>query len=193
MKFVDEQGRILNIYQQPTQLADDHLLDLHWGGIVKLSAEDAVRVSERLLDSSLDGYYSAIAAIFHTDPFGEGERWAAEEARWLDGTLAYATERGIPVVSAAEWLLFTDARHDADIAEVHWHPSQKHLSFDLKAQSAPEVMLTLMIPLWNRDARLTQVYVDEMSVRHLERKLDGTDYGWVTVPSGAHQIVAVYQ
>jgi hypothetical protein len=193
IKFVDEQGRILNIYQQPTQLADDHLLNLHWGGDVKLSAEDAVKVSERLLDSSVDGYYSAVGAIFHTDPFDEDEKFAREEARWLDGTLAHAAEKGIPIWSAEEWLRFTDVRHDADFAEVRWHPDQKRMSFDLEARSAPEVTLTLMIPLLTRDARLTQVYVDEKAVSHLERTLGGVDYGWVTVPAGSHQIVAAYQ
>ena len=53
MRFVDAQGRLLTIYQQPTQLADDHLLEARfggevWGGQVGLSAEEALGVSEML-------------------------------------------------------------------------------------------------------------------------------------------------
>ena len=50
MKFIDEQGRLLNIYQQDTQLVDEHLMKVPWGGgWVDLSADEAVQVAEREL------------------------------------------------------------------------------------------------------------------------------------------------
>ncbi len=192
MKFVDEQGRILNIYQQPTQLADDHLLNLHWGGQAKISAEAAIEVSKKLLRSSLDGRYSAITAIFHTDPFAAGEKWAAEEARWLEGTLDYAVAQGIPICSAAEWLRFTEIRHDAKLEEVEWHPSAQRLSFQLAAPAAPDVELTVLIPLRHSQASLAQVMVDGLAVEHGERKVGGVSYGWISVPAGSHRVVAIY-
>jgi hypothetical protein len=192
MKFVDEQGHILNIYQQTTQLADDHLLNLHWGGQAQISAETAIEVSKKLLRSSLDGYYSAITAIFHTDPFDAGEEWAAEEARWLEGTLAYAAEQGIPIWSAAEWLRFTEIRHDANLEAVEWHPATQRLSFRLVAQTALDVELTVMVPLQHGEANLTQVEVDGQVAKHHERKVGGVSYGWVSVPADSHQVMAIY-
>jgi hypothetical protein len=112
MKFVDEQGRILNIYQQLTQLADDHLLDVlygseTWGGPVRLSAEAALQVSQTLLRRSLiDG--CAIAANFHSNLFYvhpiavDEPSYTIRAAQWLEGTLDYASGQGIPILSAAE-------------------------------------------------------------------------------------------
>ena len=49
------------------------------------------------------------------------EEWAAEEARWLEGTLDYAAGQGIPIWSAAQWLQFTKIRHDSDFEKVQWY------------------------------------------------------------------------
>lgn len=191
MKFVDQQGRILNIYQQLTQLADEHLLNAA-SGPAKLSAEAAVEVSQTLLRHSLDGAYSAIVTNFHVDPFATVEKPATEVAHWLEGTLDYAAAQGVPIWSAAEWLHFTEVRHDADLEEVQWHPAARRLSFQLAAQAAPDVELTVMVPLWHGEDRLAQVEVDGQPIKHGERKVGGVSYGWVSIGAGSHQVVATY-
>lgn len=191
MKFVDQQGRILNIYQQLTQLADEHLLDA-LGGPAKLSAEAAVEVSRALLRSGLDGHYSAIVAQFHTDPFVFGGESIAEAARWLEGTLDYAMAQGIPIWSAAEWLHFTEVRHDANIEDVRWDSAAQRFSFRVAAQVVPDVELTVMIPLEHGGGKLARVEVDGQSIAHRERRVGGVSYGWVSVKADSHQIVATY-
>jgi hypothetical protein len=190
MKFVDQQGRILNIYQQLTQLADEHLLDV-MNGPAQLSAEDAVEVSRILLRRAVEGTHGAIVAQFHTDPFYAGVE-SAEARRWLEGTLDYAAAHGIPIWSAAEWLHFTEVRHDATLEEVQWHPAARRLSFQLAAQAAPDVELTVMVPLWHGEDRLAQVEVDGRPVEHGERKVGGVSYGWIPVGAGSHQVAATY-
>jgi hypothetical protein len=192
MKFVDEQGRILNIYQQLTQLADDHLLNLQWGGQVKLSAEAAVAVSKILLQRSLAGDHSAIAANFHTDPFDFGGQPAAEAARWLEGTLDYAADQGIPIWSALEWLHYTEARHDANLEGIEWQPGTKRLNFRLAVPTATDVDLAVMIPLRHGSATLSQVEVDGFLLKHHERKVAGVDYGWVSLKANSCQIAVTY-
>jgi hypothetical protein len=191
MKFIDEQGRILNIYQQLTQLADEHLLDAA-NGPAKLNAEAAVEVSRTLLRHSLAGAYSAIAGNFHADPFATVGKLAIEAAHWLEGTLDYAAAQGIPIWSAAEWLHFTEVRHDATLDEVQWHPTSQRLSFRVTTRAAPDVELTVMIPLEHREARLVRVEVDGQSVTHRERKVGGVSYSWVSVKADSHQVVATY-
>lgn len=192
MKFVDEQGRILNIYQQLTQLADDHLLNLHWGSQAGLSAPEAIEVSQKLLRSSLDGYYSAVTAIFHTDPFDEGENWAAEETRWLEGTLDYAASQGIPIWSAAEWLRFTETRHDTHLTDVDWQPATRRLSFRLAAPATPEVELTVMIPLHHGEVNLDRIEVDGIAVTHSEHTVRGVGYGGVSMTADSHHVSVIY-
>jgi hypothetical protein len=191
MKFVDQQGRILNIYQQLTQLADEHLLG-NLGGPAGLSAEASVEVSQTLLRRSLAGGYSAIVAQFHVDPFHVGGEYASEAGAWLEGTLAFAAAQGVPIWSAAEWLHFTDVRHDTTFAEVEWHPTGPRLSFRVRARAVPDVELTVMIPLEHGGARLVQVEVDGQSVAHHERKVGGVTYGWVSVEASSHQVIATY-
>lgn len=191
MKFVDEQGRILNIYQQLTQLADEHLLAA-LDGPAKLSAEAAVEVSQTLLRRSLVGDYCAIATNFHVDPFAIGGLPAAEAARWLEGTLDYTVAQGIPIWSAQEWLQFTEIRHDANMEQVQWHSAAQRLSFQLAALAIPDVELTVMVPLWHGEVRLAQVEVDGQPVEHRERQVGGVTYGWVSVGAGPHRIIATY-
>jgi hypothetical protein len=194
MRFVDQQGRILKIYQQLTQLTDEHLLaKMPWeGGWPKLSAEAAAEVSRTLLRRSLGGDHSAIATNFHVDPFAVGGEYASEATRWLEGTLDYAAANGVPIWSALEWLHFTEIRHDAGLEDVQWQPAVRRLSFRLVAQAAPEVDLTVMVPLRHRNAKLTQLKVDGLVVEHRERLMSGVSYGWLSVPAGPHQVVATY-
>jgi hypothetical protein len=193
-KFVDEQGRILNIYQQPTQLTDEHLLIMPWvtGEVPGLAAEEAVEVSRTLLRRSLDGAYGAITAQFHVDPFALGGQVASEEARWLEGTLDYATAQGIPIWSALEWLRFIELRHDVNLMNVQWHSGSRRLSFDLVAQAVPGIELSVMIPLQHAGARVVQIEVDGVPVEHHTRELGSVSYGWVSTPAGFHQVVATY-
>jgi hypothetical protein len=194
MKFVDEQGRILNIYQQPTQLTDEHLLVMPWvtGEVPGLTAGEAVEISRTLLRRSLDGAYGAITAQFHVDPFALGGQVASEEAHWLEGTLDYAVAQGIPIWSAAQWLRFTEVRHDVNLMGVEWHSASRRLSFDLVAQAVPGVELGVMIPLQHTGARMVQIEVDGVPVEHHTRELGSVSYGWVSTPAGFHQVVATY-
>jgi hypothetical protein len=192
MKFVDEQGRILNIYQQLTQLADDHLLNLQWGGQVKLSAEAALEVSKSLLRNSLEGHPSAIAAIFHTDPFDAGEQWAAQEAAWMEGTLDFAAGHNIPIWSAAEWLSFTEARQDAKLKNIQWHADARRLSFEVTLPTPPGAELSVMVPVRHGEATLGDVQVDGAAVQHRERVVGGVRYGWVSIGAGVHRMAATY-
>jgi hypothetical protein len=193
MKFVDEQGRILNIYQQPTQIADDHLLDLHWGGVARMPAEAALEVSQQLLKASAEADHSAIAANFHVDPFAVGGEWLPEARRWLEGTLDIATALDIPIWSAVDWLRFTEIRHDAGLENVQWEPGEGRLSFDLLAQDNSEVALTVMAPLHHDKADLVGLEVDGVTTGHGLRTVGGVEYGWVAVPAGFHQAVALYE
>lgn len=195
MKFVDEQGRILNIYQQTTQLADEHLMKLHWeSGWPKLSAEVAVEVSQILLEHSLKGGYSAVTGQFHVDSFTRpaDDIFYKKAAYWLEGTLDYAASQNIPIWPAAEWLRFTEIRHDTIFEAVQWHPETGRLSFQVVAPVASNVQLSVMVPLWHGEAKLVQVEVDGRQVAHRPRQVGGVSYGWVSVEADSRQVVASY-
>jgi hypothetical protein len=194
IKLVDEQGQILNIYQLATQLTDEHLLVMPWvkGQVPGLDAEQAIEVSRLLLRHSLDGAYGAICGQFHIDPFDMGGHTASQEVRWLEGTLDYAAEQGVPIWCAAQWLRFVEVRHDASLMNVAWHPDQRRLSFDLVARAAGDLVLTVMAPLRHGDAVLKEMQVDGARVDHRTQTCGGVQYASVPASAGSHQVLAIY-
>jgi hypothetical protein len=192
MKFIDGQGNIINIYQQLTHLADDHILNLQWGGSVKIPAEQAVDVSKALFDRSLAGGYAAIGAIFHTDPYAAGEEWANEAGKWLDGTMEYAVSKDIPIWSAEEWLSFTTARHDSFVDNVHWAQEDKRLSFDVEIPSFEPGMISMLLPLDFSGGRLSGVEVNGKTVQVVEHLLGSQEYAWFAVDAGKSLVEAFY-
>ena len=193
MRFMDEQGRLLNIYQQVTHLADDHLLTMAWGNMVGLEPKEAISVSQTLLRQSLDGFYSAITAIFHADMFREGEPWSGYEAEWLDGTLAYAAAHHIPIWSAEAWLHFNEQRNGTVIEQVAWHPETGQLSFRITIPDGSETASTLLIPTIHQESHLIQVRLDEQAVKAQRQEVGGLNYGLISVHTGSHQIMALYE
>ncbi|MDW8068674.1 MAG: hypothetical protein RML46_07165 [Anaerolineae bacterium] len=192
MRFVDQEGHILNVYQQLTQLVDEHLLAAY-GGPAGLSSGEATAVSRMLIHNSLERYPGAVVAQFHIDPFAAEENYAREAEQWLRGTLGYARARDIPIWSAEEWLRFTEARQGTHLEEIQWSPEAQQLRFQLVAPADPAVELAVMVPLWHGGARLVQVEVDGHPVLHGERRVGGVLYGWVSVWAGSHQIAATYR
>lgn len=192
MRFIDEQGRILNLYQQLTHLADDHLLKMVWGDVVGLPAAEAVAVSQTLLRQSLEGTFSAITAIFHADMFREGGTWAEEEAVWLDGTLGYAAANHIPIWSAEKWLHFTEYRANTQIESVAWDSTSHKLHFHLNTPTETDTRLTILLPFTHGETHLTEVTVNEQTATVAQQRVGGLVYGGVIVESGSHQILARY-
>jgi hypothetical protein len=192
MKFVDEQGRILNIYQQLTHLADDHMLNLHWGGVAKLPPEEAVEVSQKFMRRSVDNAYGATVVHFHVDPYAVGGESAAKARQFLQGTLDAAVSYGLPIWSTEEWLRFTEVRHDANFTGLQWHPAGKRLSFQLESSGDEKTELAIMLPLSQGESKLIEVEVDGKSLEFGERRVGGISYGAVAIPAGSHQFVATY-
>jgi hypothetical protein len=177
MKFIDEQGRIIDLYQQLTQIADEHLIPMDvpgWGGWPQLTPPEAVEVSKYLLDrSAKQGDYCAIGGQFHVDPFQLGGETAEKGAIFLDGTLDYARLLDVPIWSAQEWLAFTDLRHDSSFSDMVWDSNASTLTFRLVPLNQPGARLTVLIP-----------------ARHAEKSLSGLSVEGVTTPLTGRLVVS---
>lgn len=197
MKFIDDQGRILDIYQQLTQVADEHLIPMDvpgWGGWPGFSAQQAVEVSKYLLDRSVkDGDYCAICGQFHVDPFQLGGDPAEKGGVFLEGTLDYAKELGVPIISGEEWLAFTDLRHDANFADVTWDSNASTLTFKLLPPNQPASTLTVLLPILHAAKSFTSLSVDGVTTSANTRlDLGGAEYALVIVSVQEHLFQAVY-
>lgn len=199
MKFVDEDGRVLEIYQQLTQFADEHFFsfpEIGWVGVNDYAAEEALEIVRDVVDTSLENDFpAAFCANFHADPFAYGGALAQAAGRWMDGSLDYMAEREIPIWSAHEWLAFTEKRNRAKMISMDW-------SSDTILEVVVEVSggsnenskddLFLMFPSNHGKAGLASVEVDG-SDRQLEaRSASGIQYDGVSISAGVHSIRAVY-
>ncbi len=206
MKFIDEQGRIINLYQQLTQIADEHLIPMDvpgWGGWPGLSPQEAVEVSKYLLDRSvMDGDYAAICGQFHVDPFQLGGEPAEKGGIFLEGTLDYAQELGVPIWSAQDWLDFSDLRHETDFTDMVWEVDSSSLvlqvardgDLDLLPLDGPGSTLTVLLPTHHGEKMLSALNVDSEKVPlAAPLKLGNLEYAPVTLSANEHTIRATYE
>ncbi len=125
MRFSDENGAILDIFQSTTQLPDET-----WG-------QNIHNTFKTLIDRSIDqGYYGFLNANFHPPSYGSYQTVAGN-------MMSYANTRGVPIWSAEKLLDFLQARNQARIQNQSWNGTQ--LTFDFNALT-PYNGLTLMIP-----------------------------------------------
>jgi hypothetical protein len=197
MKFIDEQGRIIDLYQQLTQVTDEHNIPMdvpEWGGYAGLSAQETVEVSKYLLDRSVKfGDYCAIGGQFHIDPFQLGGDPAEKGRIFLEGTLDYANELGVPILSAQEWLWFTDARHDTDFEDVIWDANASSLTFSLIPPNSPLPTLTVLLPASHADKSISSILVDGVTTSASVRLvLGGVEYVQAILPAKQQTIQAMY-
>jgi len=197
MKFIDEQGRVIDLYQQHTHIADEHLIPMDvpgWGGLAGLTGQGAVDVAKYLLDRSVKyGDYCAIGGQFHVDPFQLGGDPAEKGGIFLEGTLDYANELGVPILSAEEWLVFTELRHDSEFADIVWDTNASTLTFRLLPPATTESTLTVLIPLDHVNKTLTSLKVDGVTTSSNNRLvLGGAEFVLVILGTQEHTIQSVY-
>lgn len=194
MRFVDEQGRLLNIYQVLTQLVDEHLMKMPWGGgWPDYTVDQALEVSRELLARCAAGGYSALCAQFHIDPFALGGEWQANFGRWMEGTLAEAAARGFPIWSAYAWMRFVEVRQAALLTDIVWESQAGLLTLTLDAPTAEDLSLELLLPQQNRGLALESVTLDGQPAPTRARKVSGQEWAAFAAPAGSRRITAQYR
>lgn len=192
LKHVDELGQVLDVFQQNTQLVDEHLLDA-LGGKARLTAEQAVAVSRDLIDLSVRRFPAALGTQFHVDPIELGGAGAESAARWLEGTLEHAASQGLPILPAASWLAFTEARHDAVFEALAWDAAQARLTFEVTLPAAP-FEVEVLVPERAAGWALTGVSVDGQPSdrRDAGRRIGAVPFAAVRLAGGRHRFEAQY-
>lgn len=191
MRFVDEEGRVLDIYQQLTALVDEQLIGWTWPQAPRFPLPIALDISRNLIHNAM-AQNEALALQAHVDPFAIGGEAAETQARWLEGILDEAAGRGIPITSAQRWLEFVEARERTELEALRWDPESRTLHLRVAAPSIP-FRLTLALPLEIPGGRLSEVQVNGASTPHSERSWQGFPYAWIHLSGGISQIVALYR
>lgn len=198
MKFIDEHGRVLNIYQQLTQLSDEHILDWSeldvygWYGWPRLGAVEAVRVSQNMIRKSIGGDFTPITAQFHVDPFAFGGESSKKARLFMEGTLDFAAKNDVPITSAEKWLFFSDLRQGSLYKKVLWDSQKQVLIIEFEPYSDLAHDLVMMVPFTYEKLQLSGVEIDSENIPFKERVLSGTRYAAFSLPSKPKMIQAYF-
>lgn len=174
MKFINEAGEILNIYQSITQLPDEE-----WG------AGNLFGNFKVLLDRSLDHEgYTFINVNLHTDRW---LKWSRKEGLEI---IDYANRRGVPMWTAERTLRFLQRRNAVSFQNMNW--SNNELSFGVQVPDGTDE-LTLIVPRAFNSKLLNAVSLDGKTAPSPLQRVKGNDYAMIALASGDHYLVAKYR
>lgn len=192
MKYVLEDGTILDTYQQATQLVDEHILNGAGAGWMNLTYAQSITVSQQLIEQSLLKDHASLTAQFHVDYSSQGDG-----LEWATGTMAYAQANGVPIWSADNWLNFTEMRYGSAFESLTWNNSASVLTFDLEVDASPGMTMTVMIPTSFKARELLDVRIDTVSQPITPTEtIKGAEVLFVSVPAGngpvIYEVEAIY-
>ncbi|RIK87905.1 MAG: hypothetical protein DCC67_01400 [Planctomycetota bacterium] len=180
-RLIDEEGRLLDVYQAATQWPDE------WFADNGFTAQQAIDVMTGMFEAAeTSGYYSAFVANIHpVRYYGPDVTYAWTQAIWQ-----YCQQRGIPMWSAEMLLDFVLARAGSTFENLQY--ADHGFQFDFVA-GASGFDLTLMIPVDWDDLQLQQVLVDDVPAELFVETIKGVDYGMFTPRADQAHIAAIYQ
>ncbi len=166
LRFADENGHIIDVYQATTQLPDET-----WG-------QNIDTTFRTLIDRSLDqGYYGFLTANFHPPNYGSYQAVA-------ENLMAYANGRGVPIWSAENLLDFLQARNQVHINTTAWDGTQLTFSVD---QLIGGQHLTLMIPAAAGGYNLQSIEFGGSPIAFTLETIKGYTYALVATNTGSYQ------
>jgi len=167
MRFIDERGEMVDVYEQSTHWADDvALVDKTFVDPYDLSEliEDAVRT----IEESRRLYHTALTFCIHPVNMRPD---VLNSAVWLRAVLSYCRSEGIPVLSADEWLEFNERRRR--VRAVSYSVSSSELRLVLEAEE-PVKGVAVAFPV--RGSSVASVAVDGGEASYAVKELLGSEY-----------------
>lgn len=192
LRFANEDGTLVDCYQQPTQIVDEALVR-EFGGPEDLTAAQAVDVVAGLIADATRTSPAALCGQFHADGFvGDPARIRAAEGL-LDGTLAACREAGVPVWTAARWTAFLDGRRATGQTARAWSREEGRLRLALGVTTAADPGVSLLLPAEVDGRTLTAVTVDGAAATLGTVSRGGRSWARCTLRPGGVDVVATYR
>ncbi len=154
-RFATTDGQLVDAYQATTQMTDE-------------SGQSYPKTAEVLLDNALgpQGYYGTFVTNIHTDS-PRSEPIATD-------IVAAAKARGVPVISAAQLLTWTDGRNASSFGDLGWAAGTGELTFTIDVGAGARG-LEAMVPT-NTGGELLTLVGPGGSVTPTTRVVKGVSY-----------------
>jgi hypothetical protein len=175
LRFVREDGTLIDVFAQPTHLNDDLMSGLNAAKSLKYAVGEADAVMERLLDDAVRFTHAPVCANFHPSNY---VRFSQAPARAL---LKRANALQLPVWTIERWHVFWRARDSWRMVESQW---DSH-TLTIRLQGAPCEGLTLLLPREANEQTLATVTVGEAPVDFQTMQRRGREVAQVLLPADA--------
>jgi hypothetical protein len=191
-RFVEEDGEVIDCYQQPTQVLDEQFLDIV-GGPEELSGVQSAKVAGEQLAAAINDAPAALCGVFHIDSFVPAVNRHVEAGPFLDGMLAVFRNAGVPMWPAGRWLRFLDGRRATTVATRTWDAESRRLTCTVDVAAGTDPGLELLVPLTLGNAVLDRVSLDGQpanlaAITRIDRR-----WARVIATAGRRQLVADYR
>jgi hypothetical protein len=164
MRFATAAGKMIDVYQAPTQITDE-------------SGQSEPRTINTLLDNAVgaSGFYAAVTVNAHTD---EAHNPVA------DAVIASAKRHDVPIISAERLLDFEDGRGNSFFGNIQFDASTGLLSFSIiRAASGDRLMA--MVPMTNATGqRITLIQLNGREASFRVERVSGVEYAVFPAESG---------
>ena len=168
VKFMDEAGRVMDIYEQVTMSTDGGwTLDKMF--VPALSVDECIERSRQQIDASVDRCHTVYHPYFHPIRTRPGP---VSTQPWLEAVLGHCRDRGLPCVSGADWVRFNDGRRGLGLSEYAFDPEAGVLEISLEADAAVRGA-AVCLPHVVRGRALARAQVDGESVAVAAENLEG--------------------
>ena len=186
VKFMDENGALLDLYEQNTHITDDGSIEDLKFLVSGYSREDVIRTALKMLDDCAGRYHGVFQPAFHPHLTTQSVMWL------LEALLERCWERNIPMVGGDEWVRFNDARREVAVRELACDAEAGRATFVLLGKTAVDG-LTWMLPARYNGRLLKSIRVDGQEAPWTRKRLKGTAYGLcvVNIPEGGSRRVEV--
>lgn len=169
MKFIDEKGEILNIYEQSTHWADDvALVDKTF--IDPYDIDKLIKETFKTIEESAKTYHTALTFCIH--PINMRPN-VLNSIEWMKAVLSYCKERNIPVLSADNWFEFNEARRSVKVKEVSLTGTKCTVMLEVSKEVKG---ITLLLPNKFRGSQVKRVVVNGSDKKYSVKEIYGKHY-----------------
>jgi hypothetical protein len=169
--YADASGNLANEYQFTTQATDENPSTVTQAAINGLVTNA----------TGANQYFGYFTLLCHLDNLDISNQCAAS-------ALSVAQTNSIPMISTKLASAFWDARNNSNVSGISYGTST--LSFTVTAQASH---MQVMVLTGYNGKTLSGVTIGGSAASFTTQTINGLQYAFVTVPSGANALVATYQ
>jgi len=142
VKFMDERGHLIDLYEQSTQWEDDVALAEYFA---RLSYQEAVAHSLVSLDEARRRYHTVVNFNFHPIHI---RPQMLDTGAWITAVAQHCKEQGTRMIGGDEWARFNDARRLVTMSGFTADPARRQIGFRLTALAAADGLTVTLPAAW---------------------------------------------